>query len=95
MTKVSDANIEKIKESILSILYHNSPKAMFGAEIAREIIRDEEFAKKLLIELEKKGLVTSIRKNPNGINYVRRARWRLTSQAFKAYNDVTNVQPNV
>lgn len=87
MTRVSQSNQEKIKEAILSCLYHSSPKAMFGAEIAREIIRDEEFVKRLLLDLEKRWLVVSVKKNSKGTDYIKRARWRLTNQAFKAYKD--------
>ncbi len=87
MTRVSESNQEKIKEAILSALYHSSPKALFGAEIAREIIRDEEFVKRLLLDLEKKGLVISVKKNSEGIDYLKRARWRMTNQVFKAYKD--------
>lgn len=93
MTRVSEKNKDKIKESILSILYHNSPKSLFGAEIAREIIRDEEFVKKLLFELERKGLITAIKKSSNGIDYSKRIRWRLTNGAYKAYKEAS-VSPN-
>ena len=87
MVKISSNKKEKIKEHILSLLYHNSPNALFGAEIAREMIRDEEFIKKLLLEMEKQKLVTSINKNNKGISYIRRLRWRLTNNAFKAYKE--------
>lgn len=89
MVKLSITKREKIKEYILSILYHNSPNALFGAEISREVIRDEEFVKSLLSELEKNGLVTSVNKNPKGKEYIRRLRWRLTNEAFKAYKDAS------
>ena len=87
MVKISADNKEKIKEHILSLLYHNSPNALFGAEIAREIIRDEEFSKNLLLELEKQKLVTSVNINNKGISYVRRLKWRLTNNAFRAYKE--------
>lgn len=85
MVKISSDKREKIKEHILSTLYHNSPNAMFGAEIAREIIRDEEFSKNLLLELEKQNLITSVSKNSKGVLYSKRLRWRLTNDTFKAY----------
>jgi len=39
----------------------------------------------LLVELEKKGLVISIRKSPKGVPYSRRIRWRLSRKAYQAY----------
>ncbi len=41
--------------------------------------------KSLLVELEKKGLVISIRKSPKGVPYSRRIRWRLSRKAYQAY----------
>lgn len=93
MTRISEENIKKIKEAILSVLFHSNPKAIFGAEVAREIVRDEEFVKKLLVQLEKENLITSIRKNNNGCDYSRRIRWRLTSKAYSAYKEI-NQQKN-
>ncbi len=89
MVQLSSIKKEKIKEHILSLLYHNSPNALFGAEISREVIRDEEFVKNLLSELEKNGLVISVNKNPKGKEYIRRLRWRLTNNAYKAYKDAS------
>ena len=45
--KISREKQEKIIESILALLYEASPRALFTADIAREIARDEEFVKKL------------------------------------------------
>jgi len=91
MVKISSEKKEKIKEHILSFLYHNSPNALFGAHISREVIRDEEFVKNLLLEMEKQRLVTSISKSNNGKDYVRRLRWRLTNDAFRAYKEADGV----
>jgi len=86
--KLSKEKKEKISEQILSFLFHTSPNAKFTAEIARELARDEEFIKAILLDLKEKGLVTPIKKNPQGDFYVRRLRWRLSSQAFDAYNQI-------
>ena len=83
--KLSQAKKEKISEQILFHLYNIYPKAQFTAEIAREIARDEEFIKDLLFNLKDKGLVIPIRKNPQGIPYSRRIRWRISNQAYEAY----------
>jgi len=41
--------------------------------------------KDLLNNLEKKQLVTKIDKNPQGIQYSRRLRWRISNKAYEIY----------
>ena len=53
--------------------------------IAKEIARDEEFVKTLLIDLKKKGLILEIKKSPEGVPYLRRSRWILSDEAYQAY----------
>jgi len=86
--KISQQKKDKISEQILSHLYNIYPKSIFTAEIAKELARDEEFVKSLMFELKRKNLVVSINKNPNGINYVRRIRWRLSNSAYSAYKSL-------
>ena len=83
--QISYKKKEKIYEQILALLFSKSPKALFTNQIASEIARDEEFIKNLLLELKKKNLVMQINKNPNGIDYKRRSRWKLTEIVYKAY----------
>jgi len=83
--KICQQKKDKISEQILALLYSNSPKNFFTSHIAREIARDEEFTKKLLLELKDKKMVVEVNKNPLGRQYIRRARWRLSNQAYKAY----------
>lgn len=83
--KISKQKRDKISEQILAHLYSINPKATFAAHIAREIARDEEFVKSLLLELKSKKLVIEIKKNPKGIEYVRRSRWRLSDKAYEIY----------
>ena len=83
--KISKQKEDKISEQILLFLFTQSPKAIFTSYISREIARDEEFIKKLLLELEKKDLVVQVRKNNNGVDYSRRMRWRLSNKAYEAY----------
>lgn len=52
--EISEKNKQKISEQILAYLYSVNPKAVFTVQIARELARDEEFIKKLLISLKKK-----------------------------------------
>ena len=86
--KISQQKREKISEQILSYLYSVNPVAHFTAHIARELARDEEFTKSLLIDLQKKGLILEIKKNAQGIQYTRRSRWKLTKKAFEAYKQL-------
>jgi len=82
---ISQKKREKISEQILALLYLKSPQALFTSQIAQEIARDEEFIKKILLELKNKNLVIKIKKNPKGIQYIRRLRWRLSDNTYKAY----------
>ena len=83
--KISEQKKEKISEQILAYLYSINPQAIFTVQVAQEIIRDEEFTKKLLIVLKQKGFVVEVKKNPQGIDYVRRSRWKLSDKAYTAY----------
>lgn len=83
--KISEKKKEKISEQILAYLYEISPKPVFTSKIAEEIARDEEFIKKLLLKMKKKGFVKEIKKNAKGINYLRRKRWTLSDKAYEAY----------
>ena len=88
MAQISEEKKRKVKETILAFLFHNSPKAFYTYNIAQEIARDEEFTKKLLKDLTKDELVVKVDKNAEGIKYLRRERWRLSSKAFKAYSEL-------
>lgn len=83
--KISQKKREKISEQILALLFEKNPESLFTSHIAREIARDEEFIKKLLLEMKKKKLVVQIKKNSKGIEYLKRSRWRLTEQVYKIY----------
>ncbi len=83
--KISKEKKEKILEQILALLYSSSPRAMFTLHIAKEMARDEEFVKKLLLELKDKKMVIEIKKNPKGISYLRRSRWKLSDDVYDAY----------
>jgi hypothetical protein len=84
--KLSKEKREKIAEQILSFLYHSFPKQLFTSEIAKEIARDEEFVKSLMHELKEKNLVTAIKKNEDGKDFIRRIRWQLSGPAYQAYD---------
>ena len=84
--RISQEKIDKITEQILLYLYQSFPKYPFTAEIAKEIARDEEFIKKLLIDLKEKNLVISINKNNKGQPFSRRLKWRLTNKIYDIYH---------
>lgn len=83
--RLYDKKKEKISEQILALLYSQSPKSLFTSNIAQEIARDEEFTKKLLIDLKVKKLIVEIKKNPKGIMYSRRSRWNLSDKTYVVY----------
>ena len=90
MPPISKAKRSKISEQILSHLYTHSPEALFTSAIATEVIRDEEFTKSLLQELEQHKLVVRVTKSKSGKDYQRWERWRLSNAAFDAYKKHLN-----
>ncbi len=83
--RISKEKKDKISEQVLAYLYSKSPQAIFTSIIAKEIARDEEFMKTILLDLKSKDLLLEIKKNPHGDPYKRRSRWRLTDAAYEAY----------
>jgi hypothetical protein len=83
--RISKIKQDKISEQILAFLFSKSPKPIFTSHIALELARDEEFIKKLLLDLKNKKLVSEVAKNPQGKIYLRRKRWKLSEEAYKAY----------
>ena len=84
--RLSQEKRDKITEQILSYLYQSFPKNPFTAEIAREIARDEEFVKKILLGLKDKNLVISINKNKSGEVFSRRLKWKLSNNVYNIYH---------
>lgn len=93
MPKISQQKKDKISEQILHYLFSISPTSAFTASVSKEIARDEEFTKSLLTDLSKKNLIIEIKKNPKGLDYLKRQRWTLTSQAFDVYKKHQDQQP--
>ncbi len=83
--KISNEKKEKISEQILNLLYLINPKLIFTSHIAKEIARDEEFIKKILLGLKNKKLIIEIKKNSKGVPYLRRSRWKISDAAYKIY----------
>jgi len=85
--KISNKKKEKISEQILFLLYSSAPQLLFTSQIAEEIARDEEFIKKLLLDMKTKKLVIEIKKNPKGVSYLQRSRWSLTDKIYNFYKN--------
>lgn len=85
--KISEEKKEKIFEQIIYLLYQLNPKPLFTSQIAKEIARDEEFIKKLLLILREKRIISEIKKNPRGTKYLRRSRWILSDQVYNTYKN--------
>jgi len=92
MPKISNQKIEKISEQILFYLYNIFPKQVFTVDVARETARDEEFIKRLLEDLKKQELVVKINKNPKGIQYSRRLRWRISNKTYETYKNISKLK---
>jgi len=85
--KLSKEKRDKIAEQALSVLFHIYPHSRFTAELARELARDEEFIKSILLYLKEQSLVVLIKQNSEGVFYSRRQRWRLSNKAYQAYKE--------
>lgn len=90
MPTISKVKKEKISEQILFCLFSIFPKQIFTSDIAKELARDEEFIKKVLSDLEKKGLVIKVNKNSKGIEYSKRIRWRISNKVYDIYKQHQN-----
>ncbi|MEM4605481.1 MAG: hypothetical protein QW103_00375 [Candidatus Pacearchaeota archaeon] len=90
MHNLSEEKITKIKENIVFCLFNSFPKALFTSEIAKELARDEEFIKKMLLELEKNKLIIPIFLNNKGKKYKKRIKWTISSSVYEKYKSLSN-----
>jgi len=90
MPQISKEKRDKISEQILAYLFNQSPESKFTSTIAKELARDEEFTKKLLLDLQNQKLIIKIKKNSSGMEYLRRERWRLSNSTFEIYKKHQN-----
>ena len=88
MPQISSKTKDKISEQVLSYLFSTAPEARFTSDIASNLARDEEFIKSILEGLHQKKLVIQITQSPEGVEYTRRQRWRLSNQAYEAYKRI-------
>lgn len=85
--KISQLKRERISEQIITFLYSVSPKSIFTSHIAKELARDEEFTKKILLELKIKKLIIDIKQNSKGTSYLKRTKWKLSDSVYQAYKN--------
>jgi hypothetical protein len=84
--RISQEKTNKIIEQILHYLFQSFPNNPFTAEIAREIARDEEYIKKLLLDLKDKNIVVAIRRDNKGNPFSRKIKWKLTNKIYDLYH---------
>jgi len=83
MVKLSSKTLSLLKDDIISILYENQLKPLLTKEIALELRRDKEFTKALLKELKQQGILSEIKKNNKGKEYIKRSRWVIKPELIK------------
>ena len=83
MVKLSSKTLSLLKDDIISILYENQLKPLLTKEIALELRRDKEFTKALLKELRQQGILSEIKKNNKGKEYIKRSRWVIKPELIK------------
>ena len=87
MVKLSSKTINLLKDDIISILYEAQLKPLLTIEIANELRRDKEFTKRLLLELKEKGILTEIKKNNKGKDYIKRSKWLIKPEVINKFQN--------
>ncbi len=88
MSKISDNKIEKIKEEVLRVLYENYPEFKYTYQISDNLLRNDEFILRLLIDLKKLNLVMNIEESKG--NKIKK-KWSLTNIAYDKYKELLSV----
>ena len=83
MVKLSEKTTKLLKEDILSILYERPLIPLFTYTVAQELRRDNEFTKKLLLLLQKEGLVEEIDRGVKG-KFLARRKWKIPQKVLEA-----------
>ena len=83
MVKLSEKTMKALKEDILSILYERPLIPLFTYKVAQELRRDNEFTKKLLMMLQKEGLVEEIDQGNRG-KFLARRKWKIPQKVLEA-----------
>ena len=95
MPKISKEKKQKIQEQVLFFLFQQFPRQVFTSDVAKEMARDEEFIKVILLDMLKSELVVKIDKNSDGAQYKKRLRWRISSKAYELYKKMSSRSDSV
>jgi len=88
MVALSQRKREALMNEINSILYYEAPiNGLFTKQIADKLIRDKEFIKKILFEMEEKGWIKKVKKNKRNYNYMSRRKWILSDNVRKLFDN--------
>ena len=83
MSRMSEANVERVKSNVLRILFDEAPGTISATAIAIMEARDKQFILKLLGELEKQKVVKNVSKD-----FSRKKYWALTDDAYRKYKEL-------
>ena len=75
-------NMEKVY-----IVYENNLNPLLTIEISNELRRDKEFTRRLLNELKEQGIITEIKKNNKGKNYLKRSKWAINQEVLNKFQN--------
>ena len=87
MVKLSSRILNLLKDDIISILYENNLNPLLTIEISNELRRDKEFTRRLLNELKEQGIITEIKKNNKGKNYLKRSKWAINKEVLNKFQN--------
>lgn len=88
MSKISQKTRESLMNEINSILYYEAPiKGMFTKQIADKLIRDKEFIRDLLLEMERRGWIKKLGINKRNYEYIKRRKWILSDNIKKLFDE--------
>ena len=87
MVKLSLKILNLLKDDIISILYENNLNPLLTIEISNELRRDKEFTRRLLNELKEQGIITEIKKNNKGKNYIKRSKWAINQEVLNKFQN--------
>ncbi len=86
MVKLAKRTVDLLKDDVVNILYENALKPLFTNEIAMLLRRDNEFTKRLLLDLKGMGLVEEVKLNKRKKQYIRRIRWKIEKEVLKKFD---------
>jgi hypothetical protein len=86
LSRVSQKSFQKVAEQALGILFERYPESLSTNAIAKELGRDNEFAKKVMDFLHEKRYVALSRVSKSGKAFSTRKCWRLSTETHMKYS---------